>query len=177
MIWATVNSQSCFCWLYRASPSLATKNIFNLISALTIWWCPCIWTSYDVHVYCWKRVFAMTTAFSWQNSVSLWPVSFCTPRAICLLLQVSLDFLLFHSNPLWWKGRLFLVLVLEGLAGIHRTGQLHLLWHQWLGHTLGFLWCWMVCLGKEPRSFVFLWLHQVLQFRLFWWLWGLLHFF
>ena len=26
MIWATVSSQSCFCWLYRASPSLATKN-------------------------------------------------------------------------------------------------------------------------------------------------------
>ena len=27
MIWATVNSWSCFCWLYRASPSLAAKNI------------------------------------------------------------------------------------------------------------------------------------------------------
>ena len=26
MIWATVSSQSCFCWLYRASPSLAAKN-------------------------------------------------------------------------------------------------------------------------------------------------------
>ena len=33
----------------------------------------------------------------------------------CLLLQISLVFLLFHSNPLWWKGHLFLVLVLEGL--------------------------------------------------------------
>ena len=31
-----------FCWLYRASPSLAAKNIINLISVLTIWWCPCI---------------------------------------------------------------------------------------------------------------------------------------
>ena len=31
MIWATVSSQSCFCWLYRASPSLAAKNIINLI--------------------------------------------------------------------------------------------------------------------------------------------------
>ena len=40
MIWATVSSQSCFCWLYRASPSLASKNIINLISLLTIWWCP-----------------------------------------------------------------------------------------------------------------------------------------
>ena len=45
MIWATVNSQSCFCWLYRASPSLAAKNIINLILALTIWWCPCVESS------------------------------------------------------------------------------------------------------------------------------------
>ena len=36
MIWATVSSWSCFCWLYRASPSLAAKNIINLISVLTI---------------------------------------------------------------------------------------------------------------------------------------------
>ena len=42
MIWATVSSQSCFCWLYTASPSLAAKNIINLISVLTIWWCPCV---------------------------------------------------------------------------------------------------------------------------------------
>ena len=26
MIWATVSSQSCFCWLYRFSPSLTAKN-------------------------------------------------------------------------------------------------------------------------------------------------------
>ena len=39
MIWATVSSRSCFCWLSRASPSLAAKNIINLISVLTIWWC------------------------------------------------------------------------------------------------------------------------------------------
>ena len=42
MIWATFSSRSCFCWLYRASPSLAAKNIINLISVLTIWWCPCV---------------------------------------------------------------------------------------------------------------------------------------
>ena len=42
MIWATVSSWSCFCWLYRASPSLTAKNIVNLISVLTIWWCPCV---------------------------------------------------------------------------------------------------------------------------------------
>jgi len=34
MIWATVSSRSCFCWLYRASISLAANNIINLISLL-----------------------------------------------------------------------------------------------------------------------------------------------
>ena len=38
MIWATISSQSCFCWLCRASPYLAAKNKINLISVLTIWW-------------------------------------------------------------------------------------------------------------------------------------------
>ena len=42
MIWATVSSWSCFCWLYRASPSLAAKNIINLIWVLAIWWYPCV---------------------------------------------------------------------------------------------------------------------------------------
>ena len=45
MIWVTVSSQSCFCWRYRASPSLTAKNIINLISVLTIWWCPCVESS------------------------------------------------------------------------------------------------------------------------------------
>ena len=45
---------------------------------------------------------------------------------ICLILQVFLDFLLLHSNPLWWKGCIFWVSVLEGLVGLHRTVQLQL---------------------------------------------------
>ena len=73
MIWATVSSWSCFCWLYRASPSLAAKTII----------CFQYWPSGDVHVSslllcCWKRVFAMVSAFSWQNSISLCPAAFCT---------------------------------------------------------------------------------------------------
>ena len=47
----------------------------------------------------------------------------------CLLLQISLDFLLLHSSPLWWKGHVFLVLVPECLIVLHRTIQLQLLWH------------------------------------------------
>ena len=63
--------------------------------------------------------------------------------------KVSRDFLLLHSSPLWWKKHLFLVLVLEGLVGPHRTVQL--LWQLWLGHRLGLLWYWMICLGNEQR--------------------------
>ena len=48
---------------------------------------------------------------------------------ICLLLQVSIDLLLWHSSPLWWKGHVFLVLALEVLVGLHRTIQLQLLQH------------------------------------------------
>ena len=46
---------------------------------------------------------------------------------ICLLLQVSLDFLLLHSSPYGEKDILFLVLVLEVIVGLHRTIQLQLL--------------------------------------------------
>ena len=97
---------------------------------------------------------------------------------ICLLLQVFLDFLLLHSSPLWWKGHHFWVLVLEGLVGLHGTIQLQLLQHYWSGPSLGLPWYWMVCLGNIQKSFCHFWdCIQVLHFRLFCWLWWLLHFF
>ena len=45
------------------------------------------------------------------------------------------------------------MLILEGLVSLHRTIQLQLLQHYWLGHRLGLLWYWMVCFGNEQRSF------------------------
>ena len=93
MIWATVSSWSCFCWLYRASPSLAAKNIINLISVLTIWWCV-------VGRGCllWPGHFLGKTllAFALLHSV--------LQGQICLLFQVFLDFILLRSfsvkNPI-----------------------------------------------------------------------------
>ena len=96
MIWPTVSSWSCFCWLYRASPSLAAKNIISLISVLTIWWCPCVESSPMLL----EEVFAMTSAFSWQNSISLWPASFCTPRLNLPVTPGVSWLLLLHSSPL-----------------------------------------------------------------------------
>ena len=147
MIWATVSSWSCFCWLYRAFPSSAAKNIINLLLVLTIWWCPCVESSPD----CWKRVLAMTSTFSWQNSVSLCPASFCTPRPnLPVTPGISWLPIFAFQSPMMKRTSFFLVLVLEGP---HRTVQPQLFQHYWLGHKLGLLWYWMVYLGNEQRSF------------------------
>ena len=76
MIWATVSSWSCFCWLYRASPSSAAKNIINLISGLTIWW----WSMCRVFFYLVGRGCLLWPVCSFGKTVSLCPASFCTPR-------------------------------------------------------------------------------------------------
>ena len=96
--------QSCFCWLYRASPCSAAKNIINVISVLA----NCVMSMR-------RAIFCVV-----GRGCLLWPVNslektllafallhFVLQGQICLLLQVSLDFLLLHSNPLWWKGHLF----------------------------------------------------------------------
>ena len=56
---------------------------------------------------------------------------------ICLLLQVSLDFLFLDSSPYNEMDIFFWVLVIEGLVGLHRTVKLQLLQCYWLGHRLG----------------------------------------
>ena len=168
MIWVTVSSRFCFCWWYRVSPSLAIK-------IQSIWFQ--YWPSSDFHVqshllYCWKREFAMTSVFSWWN-----PASFCTQKPN-LPVTPGISWLptFIFQSPIM-KRTYFLVLVLEGLVGLHRTIQLQLLQHYWLGHRLWLLWYWLVCLGNEQRSFCCFWdCTQVLHFRLFCWLWGLLHF-
>ena len=45
MVWATVSSWSCFCWLYRASPSLATKNIINVYICVNVHICVYVYIS------------------------------------------------------------------------------------------------------------------------------------
>ena len=81
----------------------------------------------------------MTSAFSWQNSISLCPASFCIPRpnlpltpGIILYSKAKLAcysgclltsyFCILDSYD--EKDTLFLVLVLKGLVGLHRTCQL-----------------------------------------------------
>ena len=102
------------------------------------------------------------------KTLSLCPVSFCIPRPnLPVTPGVSLLPTFAFQSPIM-KSTSFLVLVLKGLLGLHRTVQLQLLQHYWLGHRLGLLWYWMVCLGNEQRSFCHFWdCIQVLHFGLF----------
>ena len=134
MIWATLSYQSCFCWLFGASSSSAAKNMINLISVLTIWWCPCVESSLMLL----EEGIAMTSMFSWQNSVRLYPASFCTPRPnLCVTPGVSWLPTFAFQVPIM-KMTSFWVLVLEGLVGLHRTVQLQLLQDYWLGIDLDY---------------------------------------
>ena len=175
MSWATVNSWSFFCWLYITSPSLASKSIINLIWVLTICWCPCVESSFELL----EEAVCYDQCVPWQNSASLCPASFCTPRAN---LPVTpgifwLPTFTFHS-PIIKMASFFWVLVLEVLVGLHRTIQVQLLQHNWFGHRLGLLWYWMTYLGNKQWSFCWFWDRiQVLHLRLFCSLWWLLHFF
>ena len=93
MICAIVSSQSCFCWLYTASPSLAAKNIINLILVSAIWW-------WSLLLFCGRGCLLWSVhslgktllAFAFLHSV--------LQGQMCLLLQVFLDFLLLHFSSL-----------------------------------------------------------------------------
>ena len=79
-----------------------------------------------------RRVFAITSEFSWQNSVSLCPASFCTPRPNLPITPGISWLCTFGFQSPVMKRISFWVLVLEGLVGLHRTIHLQLLQHYWL---------------------------------------------
>ena len=92
-----------------------------------------------------------------KNSVKFCPASFCTPRQNLPVTPGIFWLPTSTFQPLIMKEYLFWVLVLEGLVGLHRTVQLKLLQLYWMGHSLGLLWYWMICLGNEQRSFCCFW--------------------
>ena len=175
MIWATVRSQSCFCWLYRAFPSLATKNIINLISVLTIWWCACVESSLVLleDGVCYDQCVLLAKLYEpFTYFILYFKAKFACYSRYFLTFYFCIPF------PYSEKDIFFGVFDLRGLVGLHRTSQLQLLQHYWSEHRLGLPWYWMVCLGNKWRSFFHFWdCIQVLHFRLFCWLWWLLCFF
>ena len=174
MIWATVISWYCFWWLYRASLSLALKNIINLISVLIIWWRPFVESSLVLleEGVCYDQCILLARLCEPLPCFILYSKAKLACYSRCLLIS-------YFCIPIFMINRTpFLVLVLGGLVGLHRTDQLQLFWHRWLGHRFGLLWYWMVCFGNEQRSFCHFWdCIQVLHFGLFCWPWWLLHFF
>ena len=145
MIWATVSSLSCFCWLYRA-PSFPAKNIINLILVLAIWWCPCVESSLVLL----EEGACYDSTFSWQNSISLCPAFFRTPRPnFPITPGISWLPTFAFLSPI--MKMTYSLGVLEDLVGLHRTIQLHFLQHYWFGHRLGLPWYWMIFLGNEQR--------------------------
>ena len=67
------------------------------------------------------------------------PCSILYSKAKLACYSRYLDFLFLHSNLIGLKLHLLLVLVLEDLVDLHRTGQVQLLQHLQLGHRLGLL--------------------------------------
>ena len=151
MIWATISSQSCFCWLYRASSSLTAKNIINLILVPTIWWCPCVESSLVLleEGICYDQCFLLAKC--------LCPVSFCTPRPNMHVTPGVSWLLLLRSSPLQWERYLFWPLVLEGLVSLHGTVELQLLQPYWWWPRLGLPWYWMIRLGNAQRTYCHFW--------------------
>ena len=138
MIWATV--RLWLFWLYRASPSLAAKNIINLILVLALWWCPCVESS----LVLFKEGFAMTSAFSWWNSISLCPASSCTLRPN-LPVTPGMSWLptFAFQSPIM-KRTSFMGVSSRRSCRSHRTVQLQLLQRYWSGHSLGVPWYWIL---------------------------------
>ena len=171
MIWATVSSQTCFCWLYRASPSLAEKNIINLISILTIWWCPCV-----------------------ESSLALLTEGVCSDQ--CVLLEKLCYFL--PCFILYSKANLPVTPDISWLPAFalqspmmkstsffdisSRRSSLNCSASSSLALVVGAqTWITVIVydfLGTEQRLFCHFWdCTQVLHFGLLCWLWRLLHFF
>ena len=146
MIWATVSSQSCFCCLFNASPSLAAKNIINLILVLTIWWCPCV-----------------------ESSLVLLEEDVCYDQ--CILLAI-----LYYPLPcfiLYSRAKLAKFFILSSFPIFHEHTNKNLFAYLWLKCNWQFcMFIWQLYPPWELRSGVQAhrvnYCHRVLQRLLFW---------
>ena len=162
MIWATVSSQPCFCWLYRASLSLAAKNISIRFSV-------------DHLVMSMCRVFSCVVGWG----CLLWPVhslgKLYSPLP-CFILYSKAKFACYPGVS-WLPTCAFQSPLMKRTSFLGVSFKRS--WRSSLnsstsasallsGHSLGLPWYWMVCLGNEQRSFCrFGDCIQVLHFGLF----------
>ena len=88
-----------------------------------------------------------------RTLISLCPASFRIPRPNLPVTPGVYWLPTFAFQSPVMKRTFFLVFVLEGLVGLHRTIQLQ---HYWLGHRLELLWYWMVFLEtNRDHSVIF----------------------
>ena len=155
MIWATVSSWSCFCWIYSAFQSLAVKNIINLILVLTIWWCSCVESSRVLleEGVCYDQCVFLTKLYKALPCFILYSKTKFACHSRCFFTSYICIPIPYNEKDIFFG----CLLVLESLVGLHRNVQLQLLKHYWWGHRLGLLWYLMVCLGNEQRSFCHFW--------------------
>ena len=160
IIWATVRSVSCFCWLYRASPFFACNrhNKFQFgIDHLVISIFGVVGKGYDQHVLL-------------INSVSFCPASICTPRPnLLLILDISWLPTFAFQSPVIQRISL-MILVLEDVVSLYTTCQFNFLVIS--GWGTGLDCCDIEWFALETnRLFCCFWgCTHVLYFRLFWWL-------
>ena len=144
MIWATGSSLSCFCWLYRTSPSLAT-NIINLISVLTICCCPYVESSlvlleegvYSDQCIHLAKLSLPLTCFILYSKAKFYSHSRCILTSyFCIPVPYN-------------EKAIFLIVSSRKSCRSPWKCQLQPFQHYSSGHRLGLLWYWMVCLGNE----------------------------
>ena len=98
MIWATVRYKSYFCWLFRASLSLAANNkSYFHIDHLVMSMCRVVSSVVG------RRCLLWTVCSLGRTLLAFSLLHFVLQGQSCPLLQASLDFLLLHYSPLSWK--------------------------------------------------------------------------
>ena len=98
MIWAIVSSWSCFCWLYRASPSLAANNIMSDFSVdhLEMAICKVVSCCVGQGYLLWPMNSLGKTLLAFP------PLHFVLQAQTSLTPGISWEPTL-HFSPLWWK--------------------------------------------------------------------------
>ena len=129
MIWATVRSWFCFCWLYRASPSGCKENNQSDFGIDHL-----VMSTYRVFSYVIGRTCLLWSVHSLGKTLLAFALLHSVLQGqICLLFQVFLTS--YFCIPVPFNEKDIFFGVLEDLVCLHRTVQLQLLQHYWLGQT------------------------------------------
>ena len=153
MIWAIVGYQSCFCWLYRASPSSDAKNIISHFGIDHL-----VMSMYRVVSCVVGRGRLLRPVCSLGKTLlTLALLHFVFQGKIYLLLQVSPNSYFCIPVPYDAKDIFFFFFGVSVRRSCRSSQNCSASSVLVVGHRLGLLWCRMLCLGNEWRSFSCFW--------------------